>query len=72
MRYTVSLSWDKNPNMEQWNEVCIWAIEKFGLPGEKYCTELNEDVMSWHFKDPYDQMVMALVWGNDALVMVDK
>jgi len=74
MKYTVSLRWDGNPNMDNWNEICIWAIENFGLPGDKYSTELNEKAMCWHFKDPYDQMLMALVWGNDpnALVLLDK
>ena len=61
----VSLHWKNNPNMEHWNEVCIWTIEQFGLPGERYTTELNEKVMTWYFKDKHDQMIMALVWGDD-------
>lgn len=65
MNNAVSLEWYSNPHMEHWNEVCIWVIEQFGLPGDKYTTELNDKVMTWYFNDQHDQMVMALVWGND-------
>lgn len=68
MNNPVSLMWDNNPHMEHWNEVCIWVIEQFGLPGDKYTTELDDKVMTWYFVDKHDQMIMSLVWGNDRIV----
>jgi hypothetical protein len=43
--------------------VCIWAIEEFGLPGDKYKTELTEDYMIFDFNEKEDAALMLLRWG---------
>lgn len=48
---------------EWWNQVCIWAIEEFGLPGDKYKTELTEDYMIFDFNKKEDAALMLLRWG---------
>lgn len=48
---------------EWWNQVCIWAIEEFGLPGGKYKTELTEDYMIFDFNEKEDAALMLLRWG---------
>lgn len=57
---TVCLSWELKDNMENWNNACVWALEHFGLPGEKFQTELTADWMKFKFHDPYDATLMAL------------
>jgi len=63
--YPVRLDWENNPHMEHWNEVCAWAVEHFGLPGDRYRTEITKDYMTWYFIAQQDQLIMSLAWGND-------
>jgi len=46
-----------------WNETCAWAIEKFGLPGDKYETHVTEDYMDFYFKNERDAIHFELRWG---------
>jgi hypothetical protein len=62
MTYPVRLDWSRNPN---WNEVCCWALEHFGLPGDKYVTHLDPDYMIFDFVDSRDQLLFILAWGRD-------
>jgi hypothetical protein len=57
---TVRLTWELKDNHENWNDACAWAIEQFGLPGEKFVTELTADWMEFKFFQPHDAMIMAL------------
>lgn len=63
--YPVTLLWEHRPVMEQWNEITAWAVEHFGLPGDRYRTEITTEQMTWFFEDPTDQLIMTLAWGND-------
>lgn len=56
----VRLTWELKDNNENWNDACAWAVESFGLPGEKFTTELTEDWMEFKFFEPHDAMLMAL------------
>jgi hypothetical protein len=64
-RYAVKHTWDTNPTTSRWNEVCIWVVEHFGLPGGRYITDLSGDYMVWYFENEQDQLLMTLAWGND-------
>jgi hypothetical protein len=46
--------------MENWNDACAWAMEQFGLPGDRFQTELTADWMKFKFNSPYDATIMAL------------
>ena len=46
--------------ISQWDDVAIWGIEMFGLPGERYITEININDMTWWFRDPHDRLVFVL------------
>ena len=36
MTSTVRIDWSREyDNKAMWNEVCAWAMEKFGLPGDR-------------------------------------
>ena len=56
----VCLTWELLDNMENWNDACTWAMEQFGLPGDRFQTELTADWMKFKFNSPYDATIMAL------------
>lgn len=47
----------------QWDEIATWGIETFGLPGDRYITDMNMNDMTWWFKDPRDQILFVLKYG---------
>lgn len=59
----VCLTWELLDNMENWNDACVWTMEQFGLPGERFQTELTEDWMKFKFCNPHDATIMALRWA---------
>lgn len=61
--HTVELKWEKGKDSDYfWNEACAWAVENFGLPGEKYVTHPNKDYMLFLFKYEKDAILMTLKW----------
>jgi len=52
----------RNDDSFLWNEACAWAIEQFGLPGEKYLTHLNSDHIHFLFRNEEDAVVFTLRW----------
>lgn len=48
----------------QWDEVATWGIEFFGLPGDRYVTDININEMIWWFRDPRDQTLFTLRNGS--------
>jgi hypothetical protein len=60
--YRVHVPWTDQSN-RWWDEVCIWAIETYGLPGDQYVTELSAEYMNFDFKDRNDAFIMSLTWG---------
>jgi hypothetical protein len=51
-------------NEDHWNDVAIWGIENFGLPGTKYITEVNVDDMTWWFRTKEDRLLFVLRNGH--------
>jgi len=65
MSSTVRISWSKDfDNEYKWNEVCAWAIERFGLPGSRFQTSVNIDYMDFIFVSNKDALMMALMWNG--------
>ena len=59
--HLVEIGWDKGHDTDYfWNEACAWAIEQFGLPGERYMTHPTRDCMRFLFKSEQDALVMTL------------
>jgi hypothetical protein len=54
-----------------WNEVCGWAIEYFGLPGDRFTTCANVNYMDFIFKSNKDALLMSLRW-NAQIVSDDE
>jgi hypothetical protein len=66
MASTVRIPWVRqNKNEVFWNEVCAWAIEYFGLPGDRFITHANIHCMDFVFKSNKDALVMALRWNAE-------
>jgi hypothetical protein len=71
MATTVRIPWTRDSdNVFRWNEVCAWAIEMFGLPGDRFETHANVDYMDFVFVHRYDALLMSLRWN--AHVMTDE
>jgi len=43
-----------------WDDVATWGFEMFGLPGERYITDINVNDMTWWFRDEQDRLVFVL------------
>jgi hypothetical protein len=72
MKTTVRIAWSREfDNKQMWNEVCAWAIEMFGLPGEKFETQANVNYMDFLFDSKLDAMIMCLKW-NARIVSEDE
>lgn len=71
MATTVRIPWVREAdNLYRWNEVCAWAIEMFGLPGDRFTTHANVNYMDFVFVHRYDALVMCLRWN--ASIMSDE
>jgi len=61
-QYTIRIPWRLGDTVTSWNQTCAWAIEKFGLPGDKFITHPTEDYMDFMFKTKEDAIHFSLVW----------
>ncbi len=50
----VCIPWVRSDTSYKWNEVCAWAIEQYGPPGENYYTHATEDYMDFYFYNERD------------------
>lgn len=51
-------------SMPEWDTISIYAIENFGLPGDRYVVDMNMDRMIWNFRDPRDALMFKLRWSE--------
>ena len=59
------LAWGRPyDTITKWDEVSIWGIETFGLPGNRYITDININEMVWWFRDPQDRLLFVLRNGQ--------
>ena len=62
--HVTRITWSRVP---KWNEMCAWAFEHFGLPGNRFITHATEDYMEWMFNDNRDRLLFVTAWGHDEL-----
>jgi hypothetical protein len=76
MATTCRLQWGNQYHIDRkavyWNEVCAWTIEKFGLPGERFETHVNEDYMDFNFYDDKDATMFSLMWNAPTIPYEQK
>jgi hypothetical protein len=66
MTSAVRIPWNRAfDNGIYWNEVCAWAIEYFGLPGDRFNSYANVNYMDFVFKSNKDALLMAIQWGAE-------
>jgi hypothetical protein len=64
MSSTVRISWSREfDDLQRWNDVCAWAIERFGLPGDRFQSHASINYMDFVFKSNKDALLMALMWN---------
>ena len=64
-RYHCTIPWCvPMDNMYRWNEVTAQAMEIFGLPGDRYITDISERSMTWSFRSDQDAVVFRLKFGE--------
>lgn len=56
----VSVPWQSQSN-NWWTETCANIIEHFGLPGNKYVTQLTENQMDFIFYDNRDALLCQIL-----------
>ena len=58
----VCIPWMKGDTVSDWDATCIWAIDQFGLPGDKFYTHMTEDYMDFIFDNERDAIHFSLRW----------
>jgi len=61
---TIKVPW-KNQSNIWWNETCANIIEIFGLPGDKYTTEVSANEMLFFFQNEKDAMMCMLLISEE-------
>jgi len=51
-------------NVYRWNEVTADAMDLFGLPGDRYITDISEHSMTWSFCNDRDAVLFKLKFGE--------
>jgi hypothetical protein len=46
--------------MDYWDRLSIASIEMFGLPGDRFITDISEHAMTWTFRDSRDALLFKL------------
>ena len=63
--WPVTIRWGAGAENEtQWNDISIWCMETFGLPGDRYITDISTEHMTWLFKCDKDAVFMKLKFGD--------
>jgi hypothetical protein len=50
--------------MFYWDTLCANAVELFGLPGDRYITDLSEQSMTWSFCNKKDALLFKLKFAE--------
>lgn len=61
----ITVPWENQSNV-WWNDTCAKIIEHFGLPGDRYTTELSPDWMQFDFNTDQDAL-MCRILISDAI-----
>ena len=47
-----------------WSEICVWVLENFGLPGDRYITNSTDNYLEFNFVSKKDTTAFILKWGQ--------
>ena len=60
MSNEISVPW-QGQSTAWWDDTCVRIIEHFGLPGDKYTTEVGTENMKFFFKDEREALLCRLM-----------
>ena len=67
-RHHCTIPWtDRRNPMFYWDGVCANAVELFGLPGDRYITDISEQAMTWSFRSDQDAVLFRLKFAEAML-----
>lgn len=61
-KYPVRLYWTSTQADLFFNKVTFWVIDKYGIPGKDYITQVDPDFMDFIFKKEEDAVYFSLLW----------
>jgi hypothetical protein len=53
--------------MQRWNHMLANIVQQFGLPGDRYVTEITTEDMTFWFRDHRDALLFRLCHGHSRL-----
>ena len=60
-KYPVTIQWGRGADtMDYWDNLSIYSIEHFGLPGDRYVTDISAEAMTWAFRSEHDALIFRL------------
>ena len=63
--YPVTIRWGRGADtMEYWDQLSITSIEMFGLPGDRYITDISADDMTWFFRNEQEAFIFKLKFSE--------
>jgi hypothetical protein len=66
------ITWGRSyDTITAWDNIAIWGMEFFGLPGDRYITDVNVNDMTWWFRDPRDQTLFVLRNGQARCIQLE-
>jgi hypothetical protein len=64
----MTLHWQHSLNdIRTWNEALAQVVEVFGLPGDRYITDVTINNMTFWFRNPHDALLFRLCHGHSEL-----
>ena len=64
-KYPVTIRWGRGADtMDYWDQLSIASIELFGLPGDRYVTDITADDMTWFFKNEQEAFIFKLKFSE--------
>jgi hypothetical protein len=56
----LTVPWENQSNI-WWSDTCARIIEHFGLPGDRFVTEVSAECMHFDFKNEQDALMCRLL-----------
>lgn len=57
----ICIPWKNDQDNPWWNNICADIVNHFGLPGDKYTTEVSEHYMKFFFKDDREALLCKIM-----------
>jgi hypothetical protein len=63
--YPVTVRWGAGADtIPYWNEICAASIDMFGLPGDRFITDIGPEAMTWIFRSDKDALLFKLKFSE--------